>query len=366
MIKVKIYGAGSIGNHLAQACRSLGWGVAVIDRDSAALERMKADIYPKRYGAWDEEIRLYRSGQEPVGGYDVIFIGTPPDTHLSLATKILQTEAPRLLQIEKPLCSPTLAGLDEFLTAAGGHKGTAIIVGFNHILAANTLTTEQLIRDHRSNLGQLIFLEAGVRSHWENIFKAHPWLSGPQDTYLGFWQRGGGAGGEHIHALNLWQHFAHFTGRERVAEVQGMFEYIKNRGAEYDRLCFLQLVTEVGLCGRVIQDVITRPKKKWAELQFEGGTIEWWNDVSKTTDEVHLMISGKEREVIKLEKTRTEEFRREVDHINAILNDSIKIQDSPIRLERGMDSMLVLAAGHQSQQERRTVVIDYSRTALSV
>ena len=27
MIKVKIYGAGSIGNHLAHACRSKGWDV---------------------------------------------------------------------------------------------------------------------------------------------------------------------------------------------------------------------------------------------------------------------------------------------------------------------------------------------------
>ena len=41
MKKVKIYGAGSIGNHLAQASRRVGWDVAVVDPDAKALDRMK-------------------------------------------------------------------------------------------------------------------------------------------------------------------------------------------------------------------------------------------------------------------------------------------------------------------------------------
>ena len=34
-------------------------------------------------------------------------------------------------------------------------------------------------------------------------FKAHPWLSGPNDSYLGFKNRGGGALMEHSHGLHL-------------------------------------------------------------------------------------------------------------------------------------------------------------------
>ena len=52
-VKVKIIGAGSIGNHLAQACRRVGWDVAVVDRDPEALQRMKHILYPSRYGRWD-------------------------------------------------------------------------------------------------------------------------------------------------------------------------------------------------------------------------------------------------------------------------------------------------------------------------
>ena len=36
MYKVKIYGAGSIGNHLARASRSMGWEVTISDVDEAA------------------------------------------------------------------------------------------------------------------------------------------------------------------------------------------------------------------------------------------------------------------------------------------------------------------------------------------
>ena len=40
-LHVKVYGAGSIGNHLAHASRSLNWNVDVVDIDEDALVRMK-------------------------------------------------------------------------------------------------------------------------------------------------------------------------------------------------------------------------------------------------------------------------------------------------------------------------------------
>ena len=41
MFNVKIFGAGSIGNHLAHASRSLGWNVTICDVDQAALDRTR-------------------------------------------------------------------------------------------------------------------------------------------------------------------------------------------------------------------------------------------------------------------------------------------------------------------------------------
>ena len=81
------------------------------------------------------------------------------------------------------------------------------------------------------------------------IFAAHPWLSGPSDTYLGFWRRGGGAAAEHSHAFNLWQHFAHRLGQGRVSRVTANLDYIEENGVNYDRLCLANLETEHGLDG---------------------------------------------------------------------------------------------------------------------
>src|SRR5207253_336427 len=112
MPAIKIHGAGSIGNHLANAARRLGWDVTLCDVDERALERTRQEIYPARYGAWDEAIQLYPSAAAPRGGFDVIAIGTPPQFHLPLALAAL-AENPRAVQVEKPVCAPDLAGAQE-------------------------------------------------------------------------------------------------------------------------------------------------------------------------------------------------------------------------------------------------------------
>ena len=103
MYNVKILGAGSIGNHLAHASRSLGWNVTLCDLDPAALDRTKSMIYPTRYGKWDNAIKLCLVDEAPKGNFDLIVIGTPPDSHLSIALDALK-EHPKALLIEKPLC----------------------------------------------------------------------------------------------------------------------------------------------------------------------------------------------------------------------------------------------------------------------
>lgn len=357
MIKVKIIGAGSIGNHHAHACRTMGWEITVVDNDPQALLRMKNEIYPKRYGAWDNAIKLSETSKAPRGGFDVIYIGTPPHVRMSVALDALK-ENPRVLQMEKPAAPPTLEGVRAFVKEMKKHPKTAVVVGFNHIVAHNTKKVHDLIKEN--SLGKLLSLEAGIRSHWGNILKAHPWLKGPQDTYLGYWKKGGGAGGEHSHGLNLWQHFAHALGWGRVAEVGALFDYVKDGKAEYDRQCLLNLRTEKGLIGRVVQDVLTDPKKKWVDLQFENGSIEWWNDVTRTTDEVVVTVRGKEQQKVVIEKTRTEEFLKEAEHINDLLSGKIKIKDSPIRFERGMETSIVLAVAHESHAKRKNIKVNYS------
>ncbi|MAG69661.1 MAG: dehydrogenase, partial [Acidobacteria bacterium] len=209
MFRVKIYGAGSIGNHLAHACCSKGWDVTLCDIDADALKRAKQDIYPSRYGLWDDKIKLLHVSELKPKKYDFVIIGTPPDTHVDLALEVLRDFPPKALLIEKPLCAPSLSGCQKLLALAES-IGTFVAVGYNHTLTKNTMRAVSIIKKGR--IGQPLTISVGFREHWGSIFKAHPWLEGPQDTYLGFSDRGGGACGEHSHAINIWQHFSHALG----------------------------------------------------------------------------------------------------------------------------------------------------------
>lgn len=358
-MRLKIIGAGSIGNHMAHAARTLGWDVVVTDLDVAALARMREEIYPGRYGGWDPAIRLVPSHAVPRGGFDLIHIGTPPDTHLALAAVALD-EQPRGLLIEKPLCPPSLDGLGALVRRAGD-SSTRVFVGYDHVVGAAARATEALVRS--GSLGVARTLDVEFREHWGGIFAAHPWLRGPADSYLGHWTRGGGASGEHSHATNLWQHLAHAAGAGAVSEVDAMVTYVSEAGATYDSLCLMSLRTENGFGGRVVQDVVTRPPTKRARLQCDQGAVEWVNGYDAAADAVIVHGSGRDPEVRRIMKQRPDDFIEELQHIATQLDTAVF--QPTLSLERGIDTMLVLAAAHRSERERRRVEIAELRAELS-
>lgn len=355
MYTVKIYGAGSIGNHLSHASRSLGWEVHLCDIDNAALERTKTSIYPGRYGKWDDSIKLYNTKDVPSNIYDLIIIGTPPEYHIDIAIRAL-AENPKMILIEKPLCTPDLSKAQELYDLA--KKGnTKIFVGYDHVLGMATRKVEEIIMG--GEVGNVETFDVEFREHWRGIFNAHPWLSGPQDTYLGFWEKGGGASGEHSHAINLWQHIAHVIGAGRVIEVSAMLDYVSNGKASYDKICSLNLKTESGLIGRVVQDVVTLPPRKWGRVQGLSGFVEWYFGYKPGVDAVFNTNKMDEKSEYMFEKTRPDDFIIELKHL--LDNAEGKVNSSGISMERGLDTMLVVAAAHLSAREKRNVSIDYSK-----
>lgn len=351
---VKIFGAGSIGNHLAHASRRMGWDVAICDVDPAALERAKTDIYPARYGAWDEGIALYSNDEAPKSGFDLVIVGTPPHVHLPIALEAVEEDGVKAILIEKPVCGPDLAGAAE-LKARAEANGVALFVGYDHVVSSVTSRAGALMQE--PGLGAVATLDVEFREYWGGIFKAHPWLAGPWETYLGFWQKGGGALGEHSHAVNLWQHLAHEAGAGRVTEVQAMMQFTKDERVDYDTLAMLNLRTESGLIGRCVQDVVTEPPRKWARVQGKTGFIEW--RMTPAMDTLTAQLDGAEPLVEEISKTRPDDFIAELSHIEAALA-SGNPGASPIALSRGFDSMLVIAAAHLSQNTGRSVAIDYA------
>jgi predicted dehydrogenase len=351
--RVKIHGAGSIGNHLAHAARRLGWEVVVCDLAEAALDRMRREIYPGRYGQWDEAIRLYLSAQAPREGFDLVCIGTPPESHIPLARAAVAEGAPAVL-VEKPLCPPSLDGAAALADEARG-RGAQVFVGYDHVVGRAARHAESRLQ--AGTIGEVQTLDVEFREHWEGIFRAHPWLSGPADSYLGYWRKGGGASGEHSHALNLWQHFAHVAGGGRVAQVSANLSYVQDGAAHYDRACFMNLRTEKGLCGRVAQDVLTRPASKRARIHGTEGTIEWVNGFSPEGDAVLLHRPGAPPETRVFPKKRPDDFIEELSHIAQCVKSAAP---SPLGLARGLDSAVVIAAAHASERDGRRVTLDWN------
>lgn len=357
MKRVKILGAGSIGNHLAHAARRLGCSVDLCDIDPAALERTRAGIYPKRYGVWDEEIRLFTMSDAPVGGYDLICVGTPPDSHMPLALKALG-ENPRALLVEKPLCGPGLAGVQELAERAEA-AGIDVFAGYDHVAGAAAEAVAGWIAGPGGR-DDAITIDVEFREHWGGIFAAHPWLDGPGDSYLGFWQRGGGACGEHSHAINLWQYFSHLAGGGRVTEVSATLDYVDDGLVCYDRLAALTLRTESGLVGRVVQDVVTSPPRKWGRIQGADGYIEWHSGYKPGCDAAFMKLGDDDIVERLIPKTRPDDFIRELQHIfDAVNGGREACALSPLRLERALETMLVIAAAHLSSSRGRAVAVGY-------
>lgn len=357
MYKVIIYGAGSIGNHLAHACRDKGWDVLITDIDPDALKRTREDIYPSRYGRWDSDIRLAGMDAVPKEHFDVAIIGTPPFTHVSLATRVLENSAPGVVLIEKPLCTPSLEGVQKLMELQKA-TGSFVAVGYNHTLTENSGRVAHLLKQNL--IGTPVTISARFREYWGGIFTAHPWLSGPSDSYLGFFERGGGASGEHSHAINIWQHFARLVGAGRIIEVSATLDMVNDGVVNYDRICLINVRTEAGLVGDIVQDVVTEPAQKAARIQGTKGFLEWSANFKAGHDAVHYW-DGKgavNEELIK--KTRPDDFKGEIDHLEQILKGGDRA-GSPIAMERGLDTMLIIAAAHMSCRHKRSVGINYER-----
>jgi predicted dehydrogenase len=348
--QVKIVGAGSIGNHMTHAARRLNWGVTVCDVDPAALERTQREIYPSRYGTWDPAIRLSLAAQAPVGEADLIIIGTPPDTHIPLA-RLAVAERPKAVLIEKPICAPDLAGLAE-LVAEAEAAGVRLFVGYDHVVGAAAEKAAELLG--AGAIGPVLTIDVEFREEWSGVFAAHPWLDGPADSYLGFWKRGGGSTGEHSHALNLWQFFARVCGAGRVQRLSATMAMVEDGRVAYDAIAAMTLVTDSGLVGRVVQDVITKPPRKWARLQGTEGAVEWICGVEPGVDMARHIRRAGEVEEFRFTKTRPDDFIRELQHIDQALSSGT---ESPIDAQWGVETMLAIATAHRSHAEGSPVGI---------
>ncbi len=340
-VRVKIIGAGSIGNHLCHAARSLGWEVFVTDIDSRALDRMRTEVYPQRYGSWDLAINLTYPGTsgDLLGPqvYDVIFVCTPPSTHLDIALSEILQNKPKFLFIEKPLSNPSsLKKLYELKTLAI-ESNTTILVGYNHRLTPNTYFLTKII--HNNDFGKVNFIRSNFRENWIGILKAHPWLDGPSESYLGSIQKGGGALFEHSHGLDLLLYVKDELGFGEPKIKSIVFERKKDTNLDYDKNSILVLEFTNGVLALLEQNVFTNPPIKILEIEYEKARMVWFTENHTAGVRVYDEF-GEVMNSFVYNKNRMDDFKPEIEHISSLLKGESK--DSPIFLSKIVGTQLLL------------------------
>ncbi len=195
-MKARVFGAGSIGNHITYALKSIKYDVEVVDVDDAALLRMKSQIYPSRYKKWDESINLLSKPSKDF--VDLEIIGTPPDTHAEILLEGIKANRARAWLVEKPFTYPDIKHINDLKNHLKGFEDR-VYVGYNHSVAPAFLDLLKELKNKKN----ITKIYCNWLEHWGGIFKAHPWLSGPEDSYLGFSKRGGGSLMEHSHGFHM-------------------------------------------------------------------------------------------------------------------------------------------------------------------
>jgi predicted dehydrogenase len=148
--------------------------------------------------------------------------------------------------------------------------------------------------------------------------------------------------------LNLWQHFASAADCGKVSQVSADITFVDDGRVRYDSMAALQLRTNKGMMGRVIQDVVSQPVRKRALIQGTEGVIEWVCGWKPGVDAVTFTSHGSETHIQQFAKTRPEDFINEIRHLEEQLSGKKTI--SPIDGRFGIETMKVVQAAFRSYE----------------
>ena len=216
-------------------------------------------------------------------------------------------------------------------------------VGYDHAVSRAVHVVKDLLR--YNIVGEIQSLNVNFLEHWKGIFAAHPWLKGPEDSYLGYWRRGGGAGCEHSHALHLWLYFARLLEWGPVVDVASEMDMHVDGEVEFDRCAQFRIKTESGKSGMVTQDVITEPTQKIVKFQSKDGFIEWNINGCPDGDLVSWTVDGNV-EKMTIHKKRPDDFHLEMLHYEQLLQGTIAPHESPLSLSLGAEVMEILCEAY--------------------
>jgi hypothetical protein len=335
MKKILIFGAGSIGNHLANACRKNKLDVSIVDISFEALSRMKNKIYPSRYKKWDDNIKIlnYTDVFKSKVKYYLIIIGTPPSTHLSIVKKIKKSLSYKKLLIEKPL---TTFKQKKTIPSLFKNK-EKIFVGYNHSISNSFIYFADMLKKNIS-CKDIQYIEINWKEGWNGILNAHFWLKDEFSSYLGDVNKGGGSLHEHSHGL----HLAVCLGDILKFKLPNNFssnlylKYNKCKKKYYDSFSNINWSVK-NFFINYTTDLITEPAEKSIKIFTKKLIYVIIFNYNKKVDKIEILNKKNEflKKKIFFKKKRSTDFINEIRHI--INCNSLKLYNkSFIKLENGL------------------------------
>lgn len=314
MKKILIFGAGSIGNHMTYACTKLGYKVFVTDISNEALLRMKNYLYPLRYKKWNNKIHLvnYSEIQKLNYFFDLVIIGTPPNTHYNLFKFISKNFKFDKILIEKPIANYLENKIYRLKNNLDKYK---IFCGYNHSVNPSLSYFLKQIEKNKKNIKYIL---VNWKEGWNGILNAHPWLKNEFSSYLGNFKIGGGATQEHSHGIQALICILNLLKINDFKIQKKVVFFKRNKNIKYDFYSsFLSYFDNIFI--KYETDLITFPAEKKIIIKSDKNTFSWTCNYKKNLDAVE--ISNSRSKKIKLfKKTRSSEFENEIKHIMKIKN----------------------------------------------
>ena len=315
MKKILIFGSGSIGNHMAHACRKIGYDVYITDIDNKALIRMKEKIYPSRYGKWDKEIKQidYKFIKNQNKKFDLVIIGTPPKSHIDIYELCKKNISYKRILIEKPITNFKNKNLNNFENKINKE---IILCGYNHSISPSF----NYFYNNIISKKKITKIEVKWCEGWSGILKAHSWMKNQFDSYLGNYLVGGGALQEHSHGLHI---FLLILKKLKIdlnnIKLNSNIIFNKSEKKKYDVFSSLAGFKK-GIYFSYLTDLFTFPAEKKVIITCADTEYEWICNYENNKDIIRKIYKNKIRIIKKFRKTRSSEFENEIKNIMKINN----------------------------------------------
>jgi len=337
-MRVLIFGAGSIGNHMAFACHKLKLEIFVTDVNPKALNRMQNIIFPRRYGFWSKKINLinFKNLKKYKNFFfDLIIIGTPPKFHLSIFFFINNKLKFDKVLIEKPLTNIFNKSLEKIKK----FNNKKIFIGYNHSISKSfsffLKNIKKTLKSHKLKVVNINWNES-----WHGIMNAHFWLKSIKKSYLSKFKDGGGALQEHSHGLHLAFILNKLTRSNFFKSMKSNVIFEKKKIENYDYETTV-ISKNKNILFKYNTNLYSGSTNKSIELIFDKFNLIWICNFKKNFDLVRISKNNNLYKEKFFKKTRSSEFENELKHIIKIKSFKNFIK-SPIQLFNGIKVQEIL------------------------